>query len=127
MPTKSKKILIIGAGPGGLAAAMLLAKRGFDVEVFEKKAVVGGRNACLEEKGYRFDMGPTFLQMKFLLDQVFDEAGTQSDKHLQFAQLDPMYELRMGDKQFKPSSNHEKTKAQIEKYYPGKDIDSICS
>ena len=52
--------------PGGLTAAMLLAKRGFKVTLFEKENKVGGRNSSLVKNGYKFDVGPTFLMMKFI-------------------------------------------------------------
>ena len=47
---------------------------------------------------YRFDLGPTFLMMKFLLDELFAEGGRRSTDYLQFKKLDPMYELRFHDK-----------------------------
>ena len=50
---------------------MLLAQRGVDVQVFEKQPVIGGRNAEVRLGEYRFDLGPTFLMMKFLLDELF--------------------------------------------------------
>jgi len=65
------KVAIIGAGPGGLTSGMLLASRGFEVDIFEKKPVLGGRNAPLQIGDYKFDTGPTFFMMKFILDQVF--------------------------------------------------------
>ena len=67
----AKKIAIIGAGPGGLTAAMILARRGFAVTLFEARDRVGGRNALIEQDGFRFDTGPTFLMLKFVLDQMF--------------------------------------------------------
>ncbi len=57
----NKKVLIIGAGPGGLTSAMILAHRGFNVTVLEKEDKVGGRNAGITMDGYTFDTGPTFL------------------------------------------------------------------
>ncbi|MEM3342476.1 MAG: NAD(P)-binding protein [Thermoplasmata archaeon] len=57
--------MIVGAGPGGLTAGMILANRGFDVDIFEKDGTVGGRNKPLfidSNKGrFTFDTGPTFL------------------------------------------------------------------
>ena len=58
---KQKHILVVGAGPGGLSAAMTLANRGFKVTVVEKSDRVGGRNAELKLGDYSFDVGPTFL------------------------------------------------------------------
>ena len=57
---------------------MLLAQRGFRVQVFEKQDVIGGRNAELRLGEYRFDLGPTFLMMKFLLDELFAEGGRRA-------------------------------------------------
>src|SRR5579871_572741 len=96
--SKKKSIAIVGAGPGGLASAMLLAQRGFRVQVFEKQDVIGGRNAEVRLGEYRFDLGPTFLMMKFLLDELFAEGGRRSSDYLQFQRLDPMYALNFPDK-----------------------------
>src|SRR3954470_8535353 len=90
---KKKSVAIVGAGPGGLATAMLLAHRGFRVQIFEKQDVIGGRNAELNLGEYSFDLGPTFLMMKFLLDELFVEGGRLSSDYLQFHRLDPMYSL----------------------------------
>src|SRR3954451_23070180 len=116
---RKKSIAIIGAGPGGLAAAMLLAQRGFRVQVFEKRDVIGGRNAEVSLGEYRFDLGPTFLMMKFLLDELFAEGGRRSSDYLQFRKLDPMYSLNFPDKTMLARSHPEAMKAEIEKHFPG--------
>ncbi len=116
---KRKSVLIVGAGPGGLATAMLLAQRGFRVQVFEKQEVVGGRNAEVRLGDYRFDLGPTFLMMKFLLDELFAEGGRKSADYLQFKKLDPLYALSFADKSMLVRSEPEAMKAEIEKYFPG--------
>ena len=95
---RNRTVVIVGAGPGGLAAAMLMAQRGFRVQVFEKQDVIGGRNAEVHLGVYRFDLGPTFLMMKFLLDALFAEGGRRSSHYLDFRQLDPMYALNFSDK-----------------------------
>lgn len=116
---RPKKIAVVGTGPGGIAAAAILAHRGFEVEVFEKSARIGGRSGCLEVEGYKFDIGPTFLMMKFLLDGIFRECGEDSGDHLRFQRLDPMYELRFADRSFRPSDDPARTKAEIERVFPG--------
>ena len=60
---EAKSVVVIGAGPGVLASAMLLARRGFRVQVFEKAARIGGRTAEVALGQYQFDLGPTFLMM----------------------------------------------------------------
>jgi len=117
----AKKIIIVGAGPGGLTSAMLLAKRGFDVEVFEKDEKVGGRNQSIEENGYKFDTGPTFLMMKFILDEVFKEAGKDVNDYLKFTNLEPMYSLLFKDKEINISSDKKKMKAEIARVFPGEE------
>lgn len=114
-----KSIVIVGAGPGGLAAAMLLAQRGFRVRVFEKQKVIGGRNAQVSLGEYRFDLGPTFLMMKFLLDELFTEGGRRSSDYLQFKKLDPMYALNFPDKTLLARSHPQAMRAEIEKHFPG--------
>jgi phytoene desaturase len=116
---RKRHVVIVGAGPGGLATAMLLAQRGFRVQVFEKQDVIGGRNAELRLGEYRFDLGPTFLMMKFLLDELFVEGGRRSGDYLQFRKLDPMYALSFPDKTMLARSNPEVMKAEIERHFPG--------
>lgn len=117
--TQKKKIIVIGAGPGGLTSAMILAHRGFEVEVFEKNSFLGGRNGEIVEQGFVFDIGPTFLMMKYVLDEMFELTGRQSSDYLDFYELDPMYHLRFSDCELAISADHQKTKTQIEKYFPG--------
>lgn len=118
---EKKKIAIIGAGPGGLTAAMVLAKRGFDVEVFEKAGTVGGRNAELAVGDFRFDLGPTFLMMKFVLDRAFMEAGVKSEDYLDFKRLDPMYRLIFPDFSLDVTEDREQMKNEIARCFPGEE------
>ena len=55
------KVCVIGAGPGGLANALLMAKAGAEVTLFEQNSVVGGRCSPIHLDGFRFDTGPTFF------------------------------------------------------------------
>jgi glycine/D-amino acid oxidase-like deaminating enzyme len=116
---EGKRIAVVGAGPGGLTAAMILAKRGFQVTVYEKRDRVGGRNGEIVLENYRFDVGPTFLMMKFLLDEVFEEAGRKSADYLRFVDLDPMYALDFGDLVFKPRSDRDRLVTEVERVFPG--------
>lgn len=114
-----RKVVVVGGGPGGVASALLLASRGFEVELFEKQDELGGRTGSHRIEGYRFDIGPTFLMMKSLLDRIFAEAGRDSADYLDFVRLDPMYELRFDDEIFRASDSTEETKAEIERLFPG--------
>ena len=85
----SKRILIVGAGPGGLAAAMLLAKAGVEVTIIEKQPRVGGRTSAIESDGYRFDLGPTFFLYPQILQEIFQAVGRDLFKEVPMTRLDP--------------------------------------
>lgn len=116
---RKRTVIVVGAGPGGLATAMLLAQRGFSVQVFEKQNAIGGRNAQISLGEYNFDLGPTFLMMKFLLDELFAEGGRRSSDYLEFRKLDPMYALKFRDKTMLVRSQPEAMRAEIERHFPG--------
>ncbi len=110
---------IVGAGPGGLTAAMILAHRGFRVSVYEREKHIGGRNAEIRLGEYSFDTGPTFLMMTFILREMFRETGRELEDYCDVRQLDPMYKLDFGDKCVWPTADRERMKEQIEKLFPG--------
>jgi phytoene desaturase len=114
-----KKVIVVGAGPGGLTSAMILAHRGFDVALFEKEAVVGGRSAPLKLNGYTFDTGPTFLMMYFILEEVFKEAGGKVEDYLNVKKLEPMYRVKFPDFELLPTTNRKEMKQQLETLFPG--------
>jgi phytoene desaturase len=116
---KQKHILVVGAGPGGLTAGMLLAHRGFRVTIVEKNDRVGGRNAELNLDGFSFDLGPTFLHQKFCLDEIFAETGSRSEDHLDFVDLNPMTRLSWGDTSLHTYSDTERMSSEIERVFPG--------
>lgn len=115
----AKKIAIVGAGPGGLTAGMILAGKGFDVEIFEKEGAVGGRNAAIKLGEYTFDTGPTFLMMTFVMEEVFKMAGKDVKDYIEQVKLDPMYRLKFSDIEVLPTSDHAKMREQIAKIFPG--------
>ena len=89
----SKEILIVGAGPGGLAAAIQLASAGLKVKVVERLPVVGGRTSVIEAEGYRFDLGPTFFLYPQVLREIFAGAGTELEREVELVRLDPQYRI----------------------------------
>ena len=84
-------VVVIGSGLGGLAAACTLAARGYRVTVVEKNEWVGGKAAILEDRGYRFDMGPTILTLPSVLRRIFSEAGKRCEDYLNMVRLDPQW------------------------------------
>ncbi|KAF0977901.1 hypothetical protein FDP41_003223 [Naegleria fowleri] len=88
------RIGIVGGGPGGLSTAMILSAKGFNVTLFEKSPTIGGRTSSLQVGHSKFDLGPTFLMMKFVLDKVFQDSGKKSEHYMKFQRLDPMYRLQ---------------------------------
>jgi len=87
------RVLIIGAGPGGLAIAMLLARAGIKVRLFERLSQVGGRTSPLEAEGFRFDRGPTFFLYPRVLQEVYRSVGRDLDEEVPMVRLDPQYRL----------------------------------
>ncbi len=89
-------VTIIGAGPGGLAAAMLLAKSGARVRIIERLPRVGGRCAAIEADGFRFDMGPTFFLYPRVLSEIFAAVGRDLFAEVPMVRLDPQYRVAFG-------------------------------
>lgn len=85
-----KKILVIGAGIGGLCTAAMLSKKGFDVTVLEKNARVGGRLSGFSAEGFTFDAGPTLLLMPWVLDDFFKSIGLRREDFLSLQPVDPV-------------------------------------
>jgi phytoene desaturase len=92
----AKRVLIIGAGPGGLAAAMLLAGSGLQVTVLERSFSVGGRTSSIRGNGFRFDLGPTFFLYPRVLAEIFQAVGRDLNDEVELVRLDPQYRLIFG-------------------------------
>ncbi|MDB4338735.1 phytoene desaturase family protein [bacterium] len=92
----TRKVVIVGAGPGGLAAAMQLANAGCDVTVLERRDQVGGRTSAIEIDGYRFDCGPTFFLYPRVLSEIFQSVGLDLFDEVPMVRLDPQYRLTFG-------------------------------
>ncbi|MBN2482863.1 MAG: phytoene desaturase [Candidatus Omnitrophica bacterium] len=115
-----KHIAIVGAGVGGLATAARLGSRGYKVDVFEKLPRPGGRAHIIEDAGFKFDTGPSFVLMPSFFKEIFDYCGRDLSDYLHLAPLDIHYKI------FYPSGKElviyrdsEKTKAELEKIEPG--------
>jgi phytoene desaturase len=88
-----KKIVIIGAGIGGLGAAGLFARKGYRVTVVEKNANLGGRANIFETNGFKFDMGPSWYLAPDIFEHFFNLMGERVENHLDLVKLSPSYRI----------------------------------
>ncbi|MEZ5055656.1 MAG: phytoene desaturase family protein [Saprospiraceae bacterium] len=116
----AKKVIVIGAGFSGLAAASSLAQKGFDVTIIEKNEVPGGRARKFETDGFMFDMGPSWYWMPDVFEEYFAKFGKKTSDYYQLKRLDPSYQIFFGkdDIMEVPASMSELEK-MFEKYEPG--------
>ncbi|PSR52218.1 phytoene desaturase [Adhaeribacter arboris] len=97
-----KKVVVIGSGFAALSAAANLAAKGFNVEVLEKNATPGGRARSFTEKGFTFDMGPSWYWMPDVFDQFFRQFGKSPADYYHLVRLDPSYTIIFGKDDFMP-------------------------
>jgi phytoene desaturase len=117
---KSKSVAIIGAGIGGICAAIHLAKKNHHVTVFEKNPHPGGRCDWIEREGHHFDTGPTLMVMRKIYDAEFLALGTPIHELLDLQQVDPTYQLVFDDgSQLALTSNMHFLKEQLEAIQSG--------
>lgn len=117
-------IAIVGAGPGGLASAVLLAAKGHRVTIYEAQPTIGGRTARLTAGGYCFDRGPTFFMMPYVLEEIFSAAGRRLCDYVSLRRLDPMYRLVVGQREGRPlridaTQDVESMVARLDALHPG--------
>ena len=82
------KAIIIGAGIAGIAAAIRLSVKGYQVEVFESGSVAGGKLSEIRLGGFRFDAGPSLFTMPHYVDELFTLAGKNSEDYFKYLRLD---------------------------------------
>ena len=83
----AREIVVIGAGLGGLSAAISLATEGHSVVVLEKNDKPGGKLNVAEEQGFRFDLGPSILTMPHVFAALFERAGRRMSDYVRFKEL----------------------------------------
>ena len=116
---KAKKIIVIGAGLGGLSAAIRLAQSGFAVTILEKNETVGGKVNLVEANGYKFDTGASLLTMRHVFEDLFDFCGRRIEDYLTIVPLDPICRYFWSDgTQFDASSDVRKTENEIARFAP---------
>ncbi|WP_100012258.1 phytoene desaturase family protein [Lentibacillus sediminis] len=92
-----KKVIVIGSGVAGMASAIRLQQAGYQVEIYEKESMPGGKMHRIEQDGYTFDLGPTIVMMPELYREVFEISGRNPDDYIPMDKLNPMYRVYFGD------------------------------
>ncbi|KPP96153.1 MAG: phytoene desaturase [Bacteroidetes bacterium HLUCCA01] len=115
----SKRVIIIGTGFGALGAAVRLAAKGYQVEMFEKRDKPGGRGYVYEINGFTFDGGPTVITAPFMFDELFKLAGKKREDYIEFVPCNPFYRI-FDDKGrvFDYNDNEAFTLGEIDKFNP---------
>jgi phytoene desaturase len=115
----SQKILIVGAGPGGMATAMRLAAAGYEVAIYEAADRVGGRMRGFARGDYQFDTGPTILQVPHVYEELFGTCGLRFDDYVKLIRLDPNTRIKFwDDSHLDLTSDLSAFKAQLARFGP---------
>ncbi|MEM9060322.1 MAG: phytoene desaturase family protein [Pseudomonadota bacterium] len=108
------RAIVIGAGFGGLAAAIRLSAKGYNVHVIDRLETPGGRGSALQQDGYRFDLGPTIVTAPQVFRELWASAGEDFDSDINLHAMDPFYEIRWQDgSSLRAHADPEKTRAEV--------------
>lgn len=114
------RAIVIGAGVGGLTAAMKLAHRGWQVDLYEKQQVPGGRCGRVEAGDFRWDLGPTIMLMPFVFERTFASVGKRLSDYLTLVRCDPNYRVTFRDgSTLTLTSELTKMREELERLEPG--------
>ena len=113
------KAVVIGAGFGGLAAAIRLSVKGYDVQVYDKLEEPGGRASVFRQDGHTFDAGPTIITAPFLLKELWQLCGRRFEDDVQLVAMDPFYRIRFDDgSHFDYNGDAEHMRAEVARFAP---------
>jgi phytoene desaturase len=117
---KALEVVVVGAGVGGLAAAIRLAALGHHVRVIERLERVGGKLNLLEIGGFRFDTGPSLVTLPWVFEDLFAVAGQKLKDHLELVRLEPVCRYQFADGSgFDAFSDMPRMMASLEAFSPG--------
>lgn len=118
--TDSNAAIVIGAGLGGLAAAMRLGAKGYAVTVLDRLDLPGGRGSSVTQDGHRFDLGPTIITVPQLYENLWRDCGRDFHKDISLRPMDPFYEVRWPDgSTFTARQDTEAMLAEVARLSPG--------
>jgi phytoene desaturase len=124
--TLKKSAVIIGAGIGGIATAIYLARKEYDVSVFEKNSSPGGRCGQLIRDGHRFDLGATILMMPGIYREIFDSLNIPLFENNEVIPLNNLYNIYFDNNEVITfTTDKEKMRLQHEKLEPGSYVKSL--
>ena len=89
MAAKQKSVIVLGAGLGGISAAISLAQEGYRVSIHEKNDKIGGKLNVLKEQGYTFDLGPSILTLPAIFERLFERSGKRMSDYFSIRPLRP--------------------------------------
>jgi phytoene desaturase len=114
------RLVVIGSGFGGLAAAIRLRAQGHDVTVLEQRDQPGGRAYVYRQDGFTFDAGPTILTAPWLIDELFAAAGRRTADYVSLVPIDPFYRIRFEDGSvFTYNGDPESLRREVRRFAPG--------
>ncbi|MFW9945107.1 MAG: phytoene desaturase family protein [Candidatus Sifarchaeia archaeon] len=119
---QGKTAVVIGSGLGGLAAAIRMQARGFQVTLIEKRHQLGGRASVFQKEGYTFDTGPTIVTPPTVIDEVFEAADRRREEYVEMVKVSPKYRLYFPDGTHMNYGSFEENLKEIERISPG-DVD----
>ena len=114
-----KKVVVIGSGFAGMSAASFMAKAGWDVIVLEKQSMPGGRGRKFSEKGFTYDMGPSWYWMPDVFDRYFNCFGKKVSDYYELIRLDPSYRVYYKDGPIDIPADYSQLKDLFESIEPG--------
>ena len=111
------RVVVIGSGFGGLAAAIRLQQQGHEVSIVEKRDKPGGRAYVYQQDGFTFDGGPTIITAPWLLRELFERSGRRTDDYVRLVPIDPFYNIRFDDGSiFRYNGDRAAVLAQVEQF-----------
>ncbi len=119
MRDSTSRAVVVGAGIGGLAAAMRLGAKGYDVTVLDRLDRAGGRGSSITRAGHRFDLGPTIVTVPQLLEELWADCGRDFHADVDLRRLDPFYEIRWPDgSRFEVTGDAARMEAEVTRLAP---------